>query len=226
MGKYYLQIHKNKGEYPMEYQQNLTQLNLMRAFAGESQARNRYTIAASQARKKELYVLEKLFLYTAEQELAHANVFYEHLKESAGKNIHVDGTYPVDIAPTITKLLQMAHHNELEEADTLYPAFAEQADKDGFSQAAASFRMIAKIEAMHAERFRHFELLLSSDRLFTDDDTQCLWMCQNCGHLHTGRNAPELCPVCSHKQGYFLRADMSANTNPNILSLYASNCSL
>jgi len=201
----------------MDFQPNTTQIHLMSAFAGESQARNRYTIAAAQAREKELYVLEQVFLYTADQERAHAKVFYDHLQESAGQSIRIDGAFPVDIAPTMTKLLQMAQHNETEEADDVYPAFAAQAEKDGYPQVAASFRLIARVEAMHAERFRQFESLLSADRLFADTDDTCVWMCQNCGHLHSGKNAPGVCPVCLHKQGYFLRAEMSAYTGSQFL---------
>ena len=189
-----------------------THLNLMRAFAGESQARNRYTIAAGHAKENNLYVLEEVFLYTAEQERAHAAVFYDLLKEAAGNTITVDGGYPVDIAPTLTDLLQAAQHNELAEANDIYPAFAAQAEKDGNTRAAAVFREIAKIEAVHADRFRQFETWMAGDALFTNN-AGCTWMCQNCGHLHTGTQAPGICPVCLYEQGYFLRAEMAAYTN-------------
>ncbi|MBQ8642216.1 MAG: rubrerythrin family protein [Clostridia bacterium] len=201
----------------MTFTPNETQLNLMRAFAGESQARNRYTIAAAQAKEKELYVLEQVFLYTAEQERAHAAVFYDLLQEAAGQTIHIDGGFPIDIDPTLTGLLQMAQHNETAEADDVYPAFAAQADKDGYARAANAFRMIAKVEAVHADRFRQFESWLSGDTLFSDTSDSCVWMCQNCGHIHVGKNAPGMCPVCLYKQGYFLRADMAAYTAGTIL---------
>lgn len=196
---------------------NATTVNLMRAFAGESQARNRYTIAAEKAREKELFVLEEVFLYTADQERAHAKVFYDYLQDAAGQTIQIDGGYPVDIDPTLTKLLQMAEHNEMEEAEDVYPAFAAQADQDGNPKVAAAFRMIAKVEAAHAARFKQFETWLSGDTLFSDASDTCVWMCQNCGHLHVGRKAPGMCPVCLHKQGYFLRADMSAYTGTEIV---------
>ena len=206
----------------MSFQPNETHLNLMRAFAGESQARNRYTIAAAAAREKELYVLEEVFLYTADQERAHAKVFYDYLKEAAGQTLHIDGGFPVDIDPTLTKLLQMAHHNETEEANDVYPAFAAQAERDGYPAVASAFRMIAKVEAMHADRFRQFETWLSGDTLFADSSESCVWMCQNCGHLHVGKQAPGVCPVCLHKQGYFLRAAMAAYTGLQTLSASAA----
>lgn len=201
----------------MPFTPNETQLNLMRAFAGESQARNRYTIAAGCAKEKNLYVLEEVFLYTADQERAHAAVFYDLLGDAAGQTLHIDGGFPVDIDPALTKILQAAQHNELAEADDVYPAFAAQADRDGNTRAAAVFREIAKIEAMHAERFRQFEAWLAGDALFADSDAGCVWMCQNCGHLHTGKEAPGVCPVCLHAQGYFIRAEMSAYTGSGLL---------
>lgn len=202
----------------MSNQQTITQVNLMRAFAGESQARNRYTIAAEKAREKELYVLEEVFLYTADQERAHAKVFYDYLQDAAGQTIQIDGGYPVDIDPAMTRLLQMAGHNETEEAEDVYPAFAAQADKDGNPKVAATFRMIAKVEAAHAARFKQFETWLSGDTLFSDSSENCVWMCQNCGHLHVGRKAPGMCPVCLHGQGYFLRAAMSAYTGTELVA--------
>ena len=206
----------------MSFQPNETHINLMRAFAGESQARNRYTIAAEQAHTKDLYVLEQVFLYTADQERAHAKVFYDLLREAAGQNIPIAGDYPVDIDPALTKILQMAHRNETAEADDIYPAFAAQADRDGYPAAASAFRMIARVEAMHAQRFRVFETWLSADTLFADQSESCVWMCQNCGHIHVGKKAPGVCPVCLHKQGYFLRAAMSAYTGLQTLSASAA----
>ncbi len=190
-----------------------THIHLMRAFAGESQARNRYTIAAEKAKEKGFYILEQAFLTTADQERAHAAVFYNHLQECTGQTIAIDGTYPVDLAPTITELLAMAQHNELNEADDIYPAFAAQAEKDGYPAVAASFRMIAQIEACHAARFRQFEEWLTSEALFLDGSESCVWMCQNCGHVHVGKKAPGMCPVCSVAQGYFLRSALAPYTD-------------
>ncbi|MBR5444525.1 MAG: rubrerythrin family protein [Clostridia bacterium] len=196
----------------MSFTPTETHLNLMRAFAGESQARNRYTIAAGKAREKNLYVLEEVFLYTADQERAHAAVFYDLLKDAAGQTLMIDGGFPADLDPAMTKILQAAQHNERAEATDIYPAFAAQADADGNTRAAALFREIAKIEAVHAERFGQFAAWLAGDALFSNN-AGCVWMCQNCGHLHNGTQAPGICPVCLHEQGYFLRAEMSACTN-------------
>ena len=113
----------------VDFKNSETKDNLMRAFAGESQARNRYTFAASQAKKEKLHVIEAVFTYTANQEKEHAEIFYKHLKELAGETIHVDGGYPVDITEDISKLLRMAQHNEYEEHDPIYKSFGETAKK-------------------------------------------------------------------------------------------------
>lgn len=110
-----------------DFKQSETMKNLMRAFAGESQARNRYTFAASQANKQGLYVIEQIFQITADQEKEHAKVFYDQLQELAGENIQIDGGYPVDISPNISELLKMAQHNEYEEHDDVYKHFGDQA---------------------------------------------------------------------------------------------------
>ncbi len=140
----------------VDFKNSETKDNLMRAFAGESQARNRYTFAASQAKKEKLHVIEAVFTYTANQEKEHAEIFYKHLKELAGETIHVDGGYPVDITEDISKLLRMAQHNEYEEHDSVYKAFGEKAKEEGFMQVANSFFMIAEIEKKHGDRFGRF----------------------------------------------------------------------
>ena len=104
----------------------------MRAFAGESQARNRYTFAASQAKKNNLYVVEAIFKFTADQEKEHAEIFYNHLKEMAGKNINIEGGYPVDISNSVIDLLRSAQHNEYEEHDPVYKSFGDIAKEEGF----------------------------------------------------------------------------------------------
>lgn len=191
-----------------EFQNSRTKENLMKAFAGESQARNRYTFAAEQAKESNLYVLSEIFEFTAEQERAHAKVFYDHLAGLAGHNITVDGTYPVDAADNLLDLLHMAHHNEMEEFEDVYPAFAKVAEEEGFLPVAASFRMIAQVEQNHAMRFQHIAKLVEQGQLFaaTGED---VWMCLNCGHLHKGKQVPEQCPVCQHNRGYFVPVDMA-----------------
>ena len=192
----------------MTFENSRTKENLMKAFAGESQARNRYMFAAEQANTSNLYVLAEIFRYTADQEQAHAKVFYDHLAGLAGQNIAVEGTYPVDIADNVLDLLHMAQHNELEEFENVYPHFASVAEEEGFLPVAASFRMIAEIEHNHARRFQHVAKLLKEGRLFAGTG-EAVWMCQNCGHLYKGSKVPDTCPVCQHNRGFFIPVDMA-----------------
>ena len=192
----------------MTFENSRTKENLMKAFAGESQARNRYMFAAEQANTSNLYVLAEIFRYTADQEQAHAKVFYDHLAGLAGQNIAVEGTYPVDIADNVLDLLHMAQHNELEEFENVYPHFASVAEEEGFLPVAASFRMIAEIEHNHARRFQHVAKLLEESRLFAGTG-EAVWMCQNCGHLYKGSKVPDTCPVCQHNRGFFIPVDMA-----------------
>lgn len=192
----------------VDFKNSETKDNLMRAFAGESQARNRYTFAASQAKKEELHVIEAVFTYTANQEKEHAEIFYKHLKELAGETIHVDGGYPVDITEDISKLLRMAQHNEYEEHDSVYKAFGEKAKEEGFMQVANSFFMIAEIEKKHGDRFGRFAEWMEKKQLFKEEKKQS-WICLNCGYIYEGEQAPLSCPVCEHDQGYFVRLEQS-----------------
>lgn len=185
-----------------------TRLNLMRAFAGESQARNRYTFAAEQAQTQKLHVLQAVFTYTANQEKEHAEVFYQHLTELAKETLHIDGGYPVDITNNTAELLRMAEHNEFEEADDVYPAFAAKAKEEGFAKIAQDFLNISKIEKMHGERFGRFAQWMEENKLFVSD-AQTGWICLNCGHVHQGTEAPKNCPVCNHDQGFFIRLTLS-----------------
>lgn len=192
----------------VDFKDSATKENLMRAFAGESQARNRYTFAASQAHKEHMHVLEAVFQYTAEQEKQHAYIFYQHLKEMAGETIFIDGGYPVDISPDLDKLLRMAQHNEYEEHDSVYKAFGEKAKEEGYGRIARSFQMIADIEKYHGDRFGKFAQYLEDKKLFVSD-VETGWICLKCGHIHWGNEAPKKCPVCEHDQGYFIRLELS-----------------
>lgn len=192
----------------MDFKHSETMKNLMRAFAGESQARNRYTFAAEQAHKQGLYVIEHVFKFTAEQEKAHAQVFYELLKDVAGENIEVDGEYPVDISPNISELLKMAQHNEYQEHDDAYKHFADTAQEEGFGKAAARFRAIAEIEKIHGDRFGEFARLLEENQLFVSK-VETKWMCLNCGYVYEGTEVPQKCPVCEHEQGWFIRLELA-----------------
>ncbi|MBQ5900814.1 MAG: rubrerythrin family protein [Clostridia bacterium] len=197
---------------PVNFKDSKTKENLMRAFAGESQARNRYTFAAEEAAAQKLYVVEAIFKFTAEQELAHAEVFYEKLKECTGENICVDGCYPVDITNSIVELLEKAEHNELEEYGDAYKNFADVAEQEGFLPIANTFRQIAEIEKTHAERFGTIAKLLREDKLFVAD-AKVDWMCLNCGNIINTEKAPSVCPVCSHARGYFVRLAFAPYTS-------------
>lgn len=191
-----------------DFKTSETKDNLMRAFAGESQARNRYTIAASEARKQKLPVIEAIFTYTANQEREHAEIFYNHLKELSGENIHIDGSYPVDISEDISKLLRMAQHNEYEEHDDVYQNFAKKAHEEGFYQVESSFLLISEIEKVHGDRFGRFAEYLEQNKLFVSD-VKTGWFCLNCGYIFEGNQAPPTCPACHHDQGYFIRFELS-----------------
>ncbi len=190
------------------FNESATKTNLMRAFAGESQARNRYTFAAEIAKKQELYVIEAVFNLTANQELAHANVFMKHLSEFNGENIEIDGTYPVEVTNSVVELLENAHHNENEEYENVYKEFEEVAEREGHMAIANSFKEIGAIENEHANRFKLFADLLKQNKLFVND-VECEWMCLNCGHIYKGKSVPEACPVCYHKKGYFVRIELA-----------------
>lgn len=182
---------------------------MMRAFAGESQARNRYTFAASQAKKEGLQLVENVFLYTAGQEKEHAEIFYNYLRSMAGETIVIDNAgYPIDLADSTLQLLRMAQHNEYQEHDVEYKRFGDKAKEEGFTEIAASFHMIAEIEKVHGDRFGRFADFLEQNKLFVSD-VETGWICLNCGHVYTGKEAPGQCPVCHHDRGYFIRLELS-----------------
>lgn len=181
-----------------------TRENLMRAFAGESQARNRYTFAKQTALEQNLYVISEVFRFTAAQEEQHAKIFYELLKESAGQNVDITAGYPADVYNEIQKLLDSAVHNENEEFADAYPNFARIAQEEGFVKAASKFSLIAEIENSHKQRFEHYAKLMREEKLFRSDKSE-RWLCLNCGHIHEGTEAPLVCPVCGARQGYFIR---------------------
>lgn len=191
-----------------DFRTSETKENLMRAFAGESQARNRYTFAAEQAKTQNLQVIYRLFLYTAGQEKEHAEIFYNHLKELAGETIQIDGGYPIDISEDMATLLRMAQHNEYEEHDDVYQKFGEKAKEEGFTQVANSFFQIAEVEKRHGDRFGKFAEYLEQNKLFVSD-VKTGWICLNCGYVYEGTNVPEQCPVCQHDKGYFIRLELS-----------------
>lgn len=196
----------------VDFQNSETKENLMRAFAGESQARNRYTIAAAQAKEQRLQVIEAVFTLTANQEKEHAEIFYNHLNSLSGDNIHIDGSYPVDISNDVAKLLRFAQHNEYEEADDVYKSFAAKAKEEGFFNAANSFEMIAEIEKTHGNRFGMFADLLEQGKLFVSN-VETAWMCLKCGNIYRGTAVPPICPVCHHDRGYYVRLELAPFTS-------------
>ncbi len=188
-----------------------TAKNLMRAFAGESQARNRYTIAADRAKEQKLQVVEAVFRFTAEQERAHAEVFYNHLQALNGSEITVDGGYPVNVTNSVAELLRAAVGNEYKEHDEVYRVFADVAESEGFAKVAVDFRNIAKIEKIHGDRFAMLAEQLEAGKLFLCD-AECGWMCLNCGNVVDTKGAPERCPVCGEDQGFFIRLHLAPYT--------------
>ncbi len=192
----------------VEFQASKTRENLMRAFAGESQARNRYTFAADAAKKQGLYSIQQVFLVTADQGLAHSERYYNLLKMLSGTAIEISGGYPVDHFDDVVKLLKKAEHNEMEEADDVYQAFGNVAKEEGFLEAASAFYQIAEVEAVHGRRFRKLEELLEQNKYF-ERDTEGQWMCMNCGHIQSGKMVPPMCPVCRYERGYFIPVEIA-----------------
>ncbi len=191
-----------------DFRNSETAMNLMRSFAGESQARNRYTFAAGVARREKLPVVEAVFQFTAGQEKEHGEIFYGYLKELNGENVFADGQYPVDISENTMDLLRAARHNEYEEHDVVYKRFGDKAAEEGFAEIGRVFHQIAEIEKIHGDRFQLFADLLERQQLFVSD-VSTGWMCLNCGFVLAGIQAPVICPVCRHEQGYFIRLEMA-----------------
>ena len=187
----------------VQFCESKTKENLMKAFAGESQARNRYTFAAKKARELGYESIAQVFEFTAEQERAHGERYYQLLNSLAGETVTVDGTYPVDIAEDICELLDKAEHNEFEEYEHVYPQFAQIAKEEGFLEAASTFTMIGEVEQMHGKRFRKLAELLRANQ-FDKSTEEEKWMCLNCGYIHTGTQVPPNCPSCHYEKGYFI----------------------
>ena len=185
-----------------------TAKNLMRAFAGESQARNRYTFAASAAKKEGFPVIQAVFQFTANQEKEHAELFYKFLQEKTGDTIHIDGGYPVDTYDRTLDLLKAARHNEFEEYENVYKQFGDIALDEGFDRVGQVFHMVADIEKTHGDRFDLFAGLLERGQLFASE-VETGWVCLNCGYVYHGTFAPKYCPVCEHEQGWFIRMELT-----------------
>ena len=176
-----------------------TEQNLMKAFAGESQARNRYTYFASVAKKDGFVQISNIFLETAENEREHAKVYWKLLE---GGPVEITAVYPAGPAGTTAQNLLAAAEGEKEEWTLLYAGFAETAEQEGFKKAAAAFRKIAEVEAYHEARYRKLLANVEGNTVFTKD-APVKWKCINCGYVHEGPSAPSTCPACTHPQEYF-----------------------
>ena len=176
-----------------------TEQNLLKSFAGESQARMRYDYFAKQAKKEGLEQISALFAETALNEKEHAKRFFKFLE---GGVVEITAAYPAGVIGATLENLKAAAEGENEEWTDLYPAFAKTADEEGFPEVAVAYRMIAKVEKAHEERYLKLYKNLDSGKVFEKDGV-VVWKCINCGYLHEGEKAPDLCPACLHPQAYF-----------------------
>ena len=199
----------------LEKSQTLT--NLMRAFAGESMAQMRYILAADEAQKQKFAAIARVFRFTAEQEKQHAKVFGGFLSDFPGMSIDIAAGFPADNTCDIQQLLDLAANYEDAEAGTVYPSFARIARDEGFTDIADKFAMIGAIEDTHRKRFAYYAELMRSGKLLRSDITEERWICLNCGHIHTGSEPPEVCPVCGVDHGWSIREAEADMTFANML---------
>lgn len=182
-----------------------TEKNLLKSFAGESQARNRYTYFAKVAAKEGHILVSKVFLETADQESVHAKSMF---KLQEGGALEITAAYPAGVIGTTLANLEAAAEGEKEEHTELYPAFGKTAEDEGFLKIAALYRSIAVAEKTHEERYRGLAERTRNNTLYARD-TEVRWQCTKCGYIHCGKEAPTKCPACKHPQGYFRVADVS-----------------
>lgn len=176
-----------------------TEKNLLTTFAGESQARMRYTYFASVAKKEGFEQIAAIFLETAEQEKEHAKRMFKFLE---GGKVEITGSYPAGVIGRTIDNLQAAAAGEHEEWAEDYPHFADIADEEGFPAIAAMYRAIAIAEKGHEERYRAFVKNVETAKVFAKEG-EVVWQCRNCGYIHVGKEAPKVCPACLHPQAYF-----------------------
>ncbi len=176
-----------------------TEQNLLKSFAGESQARMRYDYFAKQAKKDGLEQMSAIFAETALNEKEHAKRFFKFLEGGA---VEITASYPAGKIGTTLENLEAAAEGENLEWTKLYPSFAETADEEGFTEIAEAFRRIASVEKGHEERYRKLYDNLQEGKVFKRGETM-IWKCRNCGYIHEGPEAPEICPACLHPQAYF-----------------------
>jgi rubrerythrin len=176
-----------------------TEKNLLTAFAGESQARNRYTYFASQAKKEGFVQMSAIFEETANQEKEHAKRLFKLLE---GGEVEVTASFPAGVIGSTLENLKEAAAGENYEHTEMYPGFAETARDEGFEAIAAIFESIAVAEKQHEKRYLDLASNIEAGRVFKRD-SEVVWRCRNCGYLHTGKEAPEACPACAHPQAHF-----------------------
>ena len=176
-----------------------TEKNLLTAFAGESQARNRYDYFASAAKKEDMVQISQIFQETALQEKEHAKRLFKQLK---GGDVEIQAAFPAGVIGTTAENLKEAAAGENHEWTDMYPSFAKTAEKEGFSEIAAIFNSIAVAEKQHEKRYLALLKNIEEGKVFKKDTT-VTWRCLNCGYVHTGDEAPGTCPACDHPQAYF-----------------------
>jgi rubrerythrin len=183
----------------MDLKGSKTEKNLLTAFAGESQARTRYTFFSSVAKKEGYEQISAIFQETSDNEKEHAQLFFAHLK---GGLVEMTASYPAGITGATAENLKAAAEGEKLEWGTLYPNFADVAEKEGFKDVAKTFRMVAKVESYHERRYLKLLDSAKQGKVFKKD-MPIKWKCRNCGFVFEGTEAPEKCPVCSHPRSYF-----------------------
>ena len=175
-----------------------TEQNLINAFAGESQARNRYSFFAKQAKNEGYEQIAEIFLITAENEKEHAKLFYEHIGNTVG---HVNSDYPFELGTT-KENLESAINGEKEEWSILYPEGEKVAREEGFDKIAETFHHVVEAEKHHENRYKKLFENVKNNTVFSKDK-ETYWMCRECGYVHHGKSAPKKCPNCHHPQAYF-----------------------
>ncbi len=176
-----------------------TEVNLMKSFAGESQARNRYTFFASKAKKEGFVQIADIFEETAAQEKEHAERFFKFLE---GGNVEITAAFPAGKIGTTAENLAASAGGELEEWSELYPTFAAVAREEGFDEIATVWDRVCVAERQHERRYRGLLANIENGTVFTKSES-VKWRCRNCGYVHEGTSAPDLCPACAHPQAYF-----------------------
>jgi len=179
-----------------------TEKNLLKAFAGESQARNRYTFFASVAKKEGYEQICGIFQETADNEKEHAKVFFNHLQSSEGDLLEIDAKYPAGKIGNTKENLLASADGEKAEWSSVYPEFMNIAKQEGFKDIAESFKQIAEVEEKHEKRYRKLLENIKEGKVFKRDKT-VKWKCRNCGYIHKGKSAPEICPACKHPRAFY-----------------------